>query len=275
MKNKAFVFLSITFAVVIGFSSCNKDENLAPTFKSAAVSTDNKTITVTFSEAVYSKADATGALDANSLSVTAPAETKFTYTVTHTAGSTTATINLAITSVIQGTEVFTIKAASATAIYDNEGKAMDAAEVIATNSASKDLGIVGEWYSSGSNVAVLLSYYFKVDSIYANFKANNTYHVESFSKGAKTTYEGVFVQTIPTTGTIWTIVLNQSTPTAVTSEGIFEITKATAGYTMKYEVVQTTPSIGATPPTVSGGFGSSSAGAYGTTNVQTFKQIVR
>ena len=41
-------------------------------------------------------------------------------------------------------------------------------------------GITGEWYSSKTNVAVLLSYYFKVDSIYANFNANNTYHVESF-----------------------------------------------------------------------------------------------
>lgn len=136
-------------------------------------------------------------------------------------------------------------------------------------------GITGEWYSSGSNVSVLLSSYFKVDSIYAKFNTNNTYHVESYALGTKTIYEGTYAQTKPATGTIWTIVLNQSTPTAVTSEGIFEITSATAGYTMKYEVVQTTPSIGATPPTVSGGFGSSSAGAYGTKNVQTFKQIVK
>jgi len=136
-------------------------------------------------------------------------------------------------------------------------------------------GLTGEWQSSGSNVAILLSTYFKVDSIYAKFDANNTYHVESFSLGAKTIYSGTYAQTKPATGTIWTIVLNQSTPTAVTSEGIFEITGAAASYKMKYEVVQTTPSIGATPPTVSGGFGSSSGGAFGTTNVQTFEQIVK
>ncbi len=135
-------------------------------------------------------------------------------------------------------------------------------------------GIIGEWYSSGSNVAVLLSYYFSIDSIYAKFEENNTYLVESFADGAKTTYTGTFAQTEPTSGTIWTIELNQSSPTAVTSEGIFQITKeADNSYTMKYEVVQTEPSIGATPPTVAGGFGSSNGGALGTTNVQTFIKI--
>jgi hypothetical protein len=55
-------------------------------------------------------------------------------------------------------------------------------------------GLIGEWQSSGTNVAALLKTYFKVDSIYANFKDNNTYVVESFSSGAKTTYAGVFTQ---------------------------------------------------------------------------------
>lgn len=140
-------------------------------------------------------------------------------------------------------------------------------------------GLIGEWQSSGTNVAALLKTYFKVDSIYANFKDNNTYVVESFSSGAKTTYAGVFTQTKSTTGNIWTIKLEQSTPTAVTSEGIFEITTvATAkstSYTMKYEVVQTTPSIGATPPTPAAGFGSSNGGALKQTNVQNFAKIIK
>jgi len=135
-------------------------------------------------------------------------------------------------------------------------------------------GIAGEWQSSGSNVAGLLSYYFSIDSIYAKFEANNTYLVESFANDTKTTYSGTYAQTKSTTGQIWTIVLNQSTPTAVTSEGIFEITLVDSEYTMKYEVVQTTPSIGATPPTPAAGFGSSNGGALLTSNVQTFIQIV-
>lgn len=136
-------------------------------------------------------------------------------------------------------------------------------------------GLAGEWQSSGSNVAVLLVTYFGVDSIYANFATNNTYLVESFAEGAKTTYSGTYVQTKSTTGNIWKIVLNQSSPTAVTSEGIFEITKTGEQYTMKYEVAQTTPSIGATAPTPEAGFGSTSGGALGTINIQTFVQIVK
>lgn len=142
----------------------------------------------------------------------------------------------------------------------------------ATYSPDKD-GIVGEWYSSKTNVAPLLAY-FKVDSIYANFKDNNTYHVESFNAGAKTTYEGTYAQTKPATGTIWIIVLHQSTPTAVTSEGMFQITAATSGFTMKYEVVQTEPSLG-TPPTPAAGFGSTSGGAYKENNIQKFIKIIK
>ena len=134
-------------------------------------------------------------------------------------------------------------------------------------------GIAGEWQSSGTNVATLLSYYFHIDSIYAKFNDNNTYLVESFANDAKTTYSGTYAQTKTTTGEIWTIVLNQSTPTAVTSEGIFEITKVGEVYKLKYEVVQTAPSIGATPPTPAAGFGSSNGGALLTSNIQTFLQI--
>lgn len=71
--------------------------------------------------------------------------------------------------------------------------------------------------------------------------------------------------------------MEQSSPAAVTSEGIFEITQdatVKTKYTLKYEVVQTTPSIGATAPTATAGFGSSSGGTLGTMNVQTFVNIV-
>jgi hypothetical protein len=137
------------------------------------------------------------------------------------------------------------------------------------------IGIVGEWYSSGANVAPLLSYYFGVDSIYAKFEANNTYLVESFANNAKTTYVGTYSQNKSGVGTIWNITLNQSSPTAVTSVGIFDISTETNPFTMMYEVVQTEPSIGATPPTAQAGFGSTSNGAYGNTNIQKFIKIVK
>lgn len=134
-------------------------------------------------------------------------------------------------------------------------------------------GVVGTWISKGANVSVLLKTYFAIDSITANFKADNTYLVQSYSAGAKTTYAGTYVQTKPTTGTVWTIVLNQSTPTSVKSEGIFEITGTDPNFTLKYEVAQTEPSIGATPPTVAAGFGSTNGGALLTWNVQTFVKV--
>lgn len=130
--------------------------------------------------------------------------------------------------------------------------------------------IVGSWFSGGDNVSSLLVKYFKVDSVVADFMSNNTYKVISYTKGAATQYTGTYTQTKPESGTIWNIKLEQSKPTAVTSEGIFEITEAGETFKMTYEVVQTQPSIQATPPTAKDGFGSSNGGALGKTNIQKF-----
>lgn len=143
------------------------------------------------------------------------------------------------------------------------------------NNDPQKVGIVGEWYSSGANVAPLLVTYFAVDSIYTKFESNNTYRVESYSGGAKTVYLGTYTQEKSGAGAIWKIVLNQTAPTAVKSEGIFEISTGTPPYTMQYEVVQTEPSIGATPPTAEKGFGSTSNGALGETNIQKFVKYVK
>ncbi len=136
------------------------------------------------------------------------------------------------------------------------------------------IGLVGEWYSSGTNVAPLLVTYFQIDSIYAKFQDNNTYKVESFSGGSKTTYTGTFTQAKANVGTIWNITLNQTTPSVVTSVGIFDISTAVTPYLMKYEVVQTEPPAG-TAPTAAAGFGSTNGGAIGTINVQKFLKIVK
>jgi len=141
-----------------------------------------------------------------------------------------------------------------------------------TYDPTKD-GIVGEWYSSKTDIAPLLAG-LGIDSIYANFKADYTYVVESFTKGAKTTLTGTYSQVKPTTGTIWEITVNQGSPTTLTSKGIFGVTGTGATATMQYEVAQTEPVItGVTAPTVAGGFGSTSGGAFGVLNVQKYKRI--
>lgn len=130
--------------------------------------------------------------------------------------------------------------------------------------------IVGSWFSGGDNVAPLLANHLKIDSVVANFLSNNTYKVFSYTKGTPTEFTGIYTQTKPESGTIWNIKLEQSKPIAVTSEGIFEITEAGGTFKMTYEVVQTEPSIGVTPPTVKDGFGSSGGGKLGKTNVQKY-----
>jgi len=275
MKNKAILFLSIALAGTIGLSSCIKEENLAPKINSAAVSTDNKTILVTFSEAVYANADMTGNISEAALKVTAPAALKFTYTVTHTAGATTATVNLTITSIIEGTEKFTIAPASATAIYDNEGLAMVATETMESNAAAKDLGIIGKWKSEGANVAPLLVTYFKVAKVEAEFKTNFTYTVNQFNIGNTTTtpdlvFTGTFEIAKSSTGNIWTITCNQDLPYVAVASGIFEV--ATNPELLWYEVVQTSGTQNV-PPTPAAGFGSSNGGTLGALNIQKFVRV--
>lgn len=132
------------------------------------------------------------------------------------------------------------------------------------------VGIQGEWSSAGTDVAPLLVTLFQTDSIYANFKTDMSYAVEQYdTSGAKLTLTGVYTQTKSGTGDIYTIKVEQSTPAALVSEGIFEV----SGTTMRYEIVQTSPDIGAVPPTAAAGFGSTNGGALGTLNVQVYQAI--
>lgn len=126
-----------------------------------------------------------------------------------------------------------------------------------------------KWQSSGANVAPLLVAIFQTDSIYAEFGGDFSYYVEQYDvAGAKTTLTGTYAQAESSVAGIWTITVNQSTPSAITAEGIFQIT----GDEMKYEIVQTNPPAGVAP-TPDGGFGSTNGGALGTSNVQTYVRV--
>ena len=127
-----------------------------------------------------------------------------------------------------------------------------------------------KWQSSGANVAPLLVALFNTDSIYAEFRGDHTYKVEQYDiTGVKVELTGTYTQADSGVNSIWTVTVNQTTPSVLTATGIFQIT----GDIMKYEVVQTDPPIGATPPTPAGGFGSTNGGALGTANVQTYVKI--
>ena len=128
-----------------------------------------------------------------------------------------------------------------------------------------------KWQSSGANVAVLLAGDpFNVDSIYVEFD-ELTYRVEQFSAGVQTILEGAYTQTASGVGEIWNITLIQSVPSALTAEGIFEI--SADGETLTYEVLQTEPDLGFTAPNAAGGFGSTNGGTFADWNIQTYEKI--
>jgi hypothetical protein len=143
-----------------------------------------------------------------------------------------------------------------------------------TTDTPKDV-IVGTWVSTGANIAPLLyAAPFKVRTISATFNNDGSYTiVQTDSAGTKSTLTGTYVTAAGGAASpkdsIRTIVATQMTPTAVTAEGIYQVTPGTST-TMKYEVVQTQPAIGVAKPTAALGFGSTAAGAYGTWLIQKY-----
>lgn len=128
--------------------------------------------------------------------------------------------------------------------------------------------IVGSW--TAYDVSPLLSG-LGITGITAQFENNNTYTVVSSAGEASTTFTGTYtVSEEATADGIFSITLNQSEPNSLTSEGIFKVYAAEPD-SMWYEVAQTVPSItGVTPPTAEAGFGSTSDGAFGETNIQKY-----
>lgn len=269
MKRLFYYLMSMAVAFAF-FASCEDDEDKAsaPEFTGAEISGNNAEITVNFSEGVYGDDAASAALTGESfaISLTGGAAEAGTFTVEHDAGEEIATITLDYSGVATGDEVVQITPAS---IYNADGVAMkdDQEETVQL----AELGIVGEWYSSGDNVAQLLIRQYNVDSIHAKFEGDQTYLVESYDvDGVKTTYKGTFTQEKSDVEGIYTITLDQSEPSAVTSEGIFALFPEEEGYDLKYEVLQTQPSLNMAPPTPEGGFGSSADGNLGPMNIQQF-----
>ena len=131
--------------------------------------------------------------------------------------------------------------------------------------------IVGTWLSEGANLAPLLANlgFTKIEAI---FDDDNTYLVKATVTGGNVNeMTGTYTVQTSGTGNIMNITLNQTTPAALTSQGIYEITNNNDN--MRYEVVQTSPDIGATPPTATAGFGSTNGGALGIINIQNYVRV--
>ncbi len=128
--------------------------------------------------------------------------------------------------------------------------------------------IVGDWNSSGDDVAPLLS---GAPALFADidaaFEADGTYEViATNTDGNATTFTGTY--TVDTSTDPHGITLTQTVPQEATSVGIFEVD----GTTMTYEVVQTVPDFGFVAPTPATGFGSTSGnGLAADVNTQVYQ----
>lgn len=137
---------------------------------------------------------------------------------------------------------------------------------VASSSTANPL--VGSW--EAYDVSPLLAG-LGTTGISAEFRGDQTYTVVSSADNSQTTFEGTYsVSADANAEGIYSIVLNQTVPNSLTSEGIFAVYVASPD-SMWYEVAQTDPAItGVTPPTVEAGFGSTSSGAFGNTNIQKY-----
>lgn len=120
--------------------------------------------------------------------------------------------------------------------------------------------IVGSWLSEGKNVAPILVQLAGTASITATFE-DAAYDVLTVdTDGQEVSFTGVY--TVEESGVegIMNITLEQSTPQTITSEGIYAIDNSTNPPTMRYEVVQTVPDVGAEAPSAELGFGGTNLG---------------
>jgi hypothetical protein len=137
-----------------------------------------------------------------------------------------------------------------------------------TTGGCAEVELVGEWLSEGDNVAPLLVNVLNLESVQALFE-EVTFQVNSTdADGNMGQQTGTYsIQACPGSDTKHSIVLDQTAPSAITVEGIFEIDGCMDPAVMRYEVIQTQPDLGAVPPTCDDDFGT---GQFGADNIQVF-----
>lgn len=135
-------------------------------------------------------------------------------------------------------------------------------------------GMVGSWVSAGGKVSPFLRAFAGVDSVHLTFEANMTYAwMQADTLGQVQRRRGTYAVRTLDSLRLYELELTQLVPAATFSRGMLAIYPANPD-SMWLEVVQTEPYIGATPPSPARGFGSSSEGALGTSNIQRFSRVV-
>ena len=124
---------------------------------------------------------------------------------------------------------------------------------------------IGTWLSAGADVAPLLIGLFNYDSVRVELTDDMVVKTHShIAGGAWATVEGVYTVTESQNGDVHSV---EFVYAAFSQEGIMQVIDASPD-SIKLEVVQTLPDIGAVPRTPATGFGSDAA--LGTANIQKY-----
>ncbi|MEM6991418.1 MAG: hypothetical protein AAF721_13000 [Myxococcota bacterium] len=118
----------------------------------------------------------------------------------------------------------------------------------------------GVWLSEGSDIAPLLVDLTNAVTITATFTADTFTVFTIDSDGNEVNQSGIYLAEASGVGDIFTITLEQTVPQPITVEGIYELDNSVSPAILRYEVVQTSPTVGAQKPTPELGFGGTGLG---------------
>lgn len=139
---------------------------------------------------------------------------------------------------------------------DDTGASSDGTGDGTGDDGSGQTGLTGDWLSAGADLSPLFqNESFDYSRVDATFKSDGSYVVEVLTNGGDI-YELIGTYTANSSSDPGTIELVQDSPYEATAKGIY----AVDGDTLTYEVVQTNPASGCTPPTPTSGFGATDCG---------------
>lgn len=266
----------LLFSVLAGAFSCSDEKEIvdplpvitSPKFTTISISGDNKEIILGFSEGVFKGGLVNQPLSGSdfSVSLTGGQAVLDSFMLYHMANDTLAHIRLFTSGLATGEEQITVAPVTGTSVVNSDAIPMKATEKITANLS--DIGIIGEWISTGDNLSVIFGN-FGFDSVYMHYKTDDTFIFKSHTIGGiENVVTGTYQQSLSSLPGFRIINLEQLTPVAASNQGIFRLENF-AVVKMTYEVVQTSPQVnGLTPPTPELGFGSS--GLLGSDNTQVF-----
>lgn len=132
----------------------------------------------------------------------------------------------------------------------------------------------GQWISEGVNLASLFTDSLTYNTLVLN--EDSTYLMtQEDTLNVTFSYSGTYIiDESDTTTKIYSITFLQFSPDTVTYEGIYEVNSRIEPDELTIEWVETYPKVSNNPPNVVDGFGSTSDGELGVTNVQKYIRVV-